>query len=75
VGAAQAWTAALWRRLETLLVAEMGAVCAKVYTLERVLRLKNDGATGVNFLDEALSVSTVWLGEGGGRSKRERERG
>ncbi|PWN97070.1 hypothetical protein FA09DRAFT_346405 [Tilletiopsis washingtonensis] len=56
VGAAQAWTAALWRRLETLLVAEMGAVCAKVYTLERVLRLKNDGATGVNFLDEALSV-------------------
>ncbi|EPQ25842.1 uncharacterized protein PFL1_06517 [Pseudozyma flocculosa PF-1] len=50
------WTAALFRRLETLIVVEMGAVCSKVYTLERVLRLKMDAQTGVNFLDEALQV-------------------
>lgn len=35
----------------------MGAVCSKVYTLERVLKFKGDSATGVNFLEQALSVS------------------
>ncbi|PWN54207.1 hypothetical protein IE53DRAFT_391434 [Violaceomyces palustris] len=60
------WTNALWRRLETLITGEMGAVCSKVYTLERVLRVKNDPETGVNFLDASLEAleekpsSTFW---------------
>lgn len=34
----------------------MGAVCSKVYTLERVLEIKKDGNTGRSFLDESLKV-------------------
>ncbi|KAN0065089.1 hypothetical protein ACQY0O_001585 [Thecaphora frezii] len=56
VAASSQWSAALFRRLETLVVTEMGAVCSKVYTLEKVLRLKTDPDSGVNFLDEALRV-------------------
>jgi hypothetical protein len=52
----QKWNAALWSRLETLIVGEMGAVCSKVYTLERVLSLKTDRMTGTNYLEEAMSV-------------------
>ncbi len=57
----------LWRRLESLLVVEMGAVCSKVYLLEKVLKLKTDSETGVNFLAAALEVLgdkpsyTFWL--------------
>jgi hypothetical protein len=52
----QRWNSALWMRLETLVVGEMGAVCSKVYTLEKVLSLKSDRLTGINYLDEAMSV-------------------
>ncbi|UZJ52190.1 hypothetical protein CBS101457_001510 [Exobasidium rhododendri] len=52
----QKWSTALWMRLETLIVGEMGAVCSKVYTLEKVLSLKSDRLTGINYLDEAMSV-------------------
>lgn len=52
----QRWSTALWTRLETLVVGEMGAVCSKVYTLERVLSLKSDRMTGTNYLDEAMSI-------------------
>lgn len=50
------WTSAFWKRLETMIVLEMGAVCSKVYTLEKVLRLKTDSESGVNFLQVALQV-------------------
>lgn len=59
------WTAALWARLETL-IEELAGCCIKVYTLERVLRLKKDPATQSTFLEEALKVlenkptSTFW---------------
>jgi hypothetical protein len=52
----QKWNTALWMRLETLIVGEMGAVCSKVYTLEKVLSLKSDRMTGTNYLDDAMSV-------------------
>ncbi|SPO45707.1 uncharacterized protein PSANT_03393 [Moesziomyces antarcticus] len=52
----QAWSDALWKRLESLIVVEMGAVCSKVYLLEKVLKLKTDAETGVNFLAAALDV-------------------
>lgn len=49
------WAAALWTKLETL-VAELGGVCVKVYTLERVLGRKRDAQTQLSFLDESLTV-------------------
>ncbi|KAJ9479712.1 Conserved oligomeric Golgi complex subunit 5 [Pseudozyma hubeiensis] len=52
----QKFSDAIWTRLESLIVTEMGAVCSKVYLLEKVLKLKNDGETGVNFLAAALEV-------------------
>ncbi|PWN33882.1 uncharacterized protein FA14DRAFT_161516 [Meira miltonrushii] len=52
----QRWTNAIWTRLETLIIGEMGAVCSKVYTLERVLSLKNDTSAGVNYLEKAMKV-------------------
>lgn len=51
----QKWTAALWHRLE-ILVGELGAVCSKVYTLERVLSFKHDPATNSSYLDLSLCV-------------------
>ncbi|SPO26437.1 uncharacterized protein UTRI_04026 [Ustilago trichophora] len=63
----QVWADALWKRLESLIVVEMGAVCSKVYLLEKVLKLKSDSETGVNFLSAALEVLgdkpsyTFWL--------------
>lgn len=53
---AQRWSNALWSRFETLIVSEMGAVCSKVYTLERVLSLKTDKVSGRNYLDDAMRV-------------------
>lgn len=53
---AQRWSKVLWARFETLIVNEMGAVCSKVYTLERVLSLKTDKASGRNYLDDAMQI-------------------
>ncbi|CAL1706796.1 unnamed protein product [Somion occarium] len=49
------WTAALWSSLESL-VEEMADCCVKVYTLEKVLKVKKDPVTQVLFLDEAMKV-------------------
>uniref|UniRef100_V5E491 Conserved oligomeric Golgi complex subunit 5 helical domain-containing protein n=2 Tax=Kalmanozyma brasiliensis (strain GHG001) TaxID=1365824 RepID=V5E491_KALBG len=63
----QVWSEAVWKKLESLIVTEMGAVCSKVYLLEKVLKLKSDGETGVNFLGAALEVlgdkpsHTFWM--------------
>ncbi|OAX39111.1 hypothetical protein K503DRAFT_690302 [Rhizopogon vinicolor AM-OR11-026] len=59
------WTAALWARIETL-IEEMATCCIKVYTLEKVLKLKKDPVTQRSFLDDVLQVlenkpsSTFW---------------
>lgn len=63
----QLWADAIWKRLESLIVTEMGAVCSKVYLLEKVLKLKSDEDSGVNFLESAMEVledkpsKTFWL--------------
>ncbi|KAL8280428.1 hypothetical protein RQP46_007076 [Phenoliferia psychrophenolica] len=49
------WTSAMWQRLETL-ISDLGAICIKVYTLEKVLKLKKDAITQASFLDEAMTV-------------------
>ena len=49
------WSSALWARLEKL-IEELAGCCVKIYTLERVLRLKKDPATQMTFLDEAMKV-------------------
>lgn len=49
------WTAAFWLRVETL-VGELTSACVKVYTLERVLRMKKDNLTQTSFLDEAMAT-------------------
>ncbi|EGO25368.1 hypothetical protein SERLADRAFT_448348 [Serpula lacrymans var. lacrymans S7.9] len=49
------WTAALWSRLDTL-IEELTSCCIKVYTLERVLKLKKDAASQTVFLDEAMEM-------------------
>ncbi|GAA5999182.1 uncharacterized protein JCM10292_001650 [Rhodotorula paludigena] len=49
------WIAAFWARLEDL-VSDLGSICIKVYTLEKVLKLKKDQATQASFLDEAMTV-------------------
>ena len=51
------WTAALWGSLESL-IEEMADCCIKVYTLEKVLKIKRDPVTDVVFLDEAMKVCT-----------------
>ncbi|GAA5937757.1 uncharacterized protein JCM15063_002108 [Sporobolomyces koalae] len=49
------WTSTMWNRLEHL-VNDMGNICIKVYTLEKVLTLKKDQMTQTSFLDEAMTV-------------------
>ncbi|KAJ7128889.1 Golgi transport complex subunit 5-domain-containing protein [Mycena crocata] len=49
------WTAALWARLENM-VEEMADCCIKVYTLEKVLKMKRDTTSQVMFLDEAMKL-------------------
>ncbi|KAI0940406.1 hypothetical protein AcW1_003608 [Taiwanofungus camphoratus] len=49
------WTAALWNSLESL-IEEMADCCIKVYTLEKVLKLKRDTISQTVFLDEAMKV-------------------
>ncbi|KAJ3759655.1 Golgi transport complex subunit 5-domain-containing protein [Lentinula raphanica] len=49
------WTAALWVRLETM-AEEMAECCTKVYTLEKVLKLKRDTVSQTIFLDAVMTV-------------------
>ncbi|KAH9961505.1 Golgi transport complex subunit 5-domain-containing protein [Russula dissimulans] len=49
------WGQALWSRL-TALVEDMAGACVKVYTLEKVLKLKKDPISQIVFLDEAMKV-------------------
>ncbi|GAA5826357.1 hypothetical protein JCM5353_004728 [Sporobolomyces roseus] len=51
----QLWNSTMWNRLENL-IDDMGNICIKVYTLEKVLRLKKDQTTQTSFLDEAMAV-------------------
>ncbi|KAH9991771.1 Golgi transport complex subunit 5-domain-containing protein [Russula vinacea] len=49
------WGHALWARL-TALIEDMAGACVKVYTLEKVLKLKKDPISQIVFLDEAMKV-------------------
>ncbi|ESK92953.1 conserved oligomeric golgi complex subunit 5-like [Moniliophthora roreri MCA 2997] len=49
------WTAALWTRLEKM-IEDMADCCVKVYTLEKVLKLKKDTVSQIVFLDEAMKL-------------------
>ncbi|GEM10348.1 componentof oligomeric golgi complex 5 [Rhodotorula toruloides] len=49
------WAAAFWARLESL-ITDLGSICIKAYTLEKVLKLKKDQTTQASFLDEAMAV-------------------
>ncbi|KAI9437572.1 Golgi transport complex subunit 5-domain-containing protein [Lactarius indigo] len=59
------WANALWNRLASL-IEDMAGACVKVYTLEKVLKLKKDPVSQIVFLDEAMKVlenkpsSTFW---------------
>jgi hypothetical protein len=72
------WTAALWARLESL-IEEMAACCIKVYTLEKVLKLKKDPITQRSFLDDIMKVlenkpsSTFWTSLGRSLEKYARD--
>ncbi|KAF5389498.1 hypothetical protein D9757_004352 [Collybiopsis confluens] len=49
------WATALWSRLEKM-TEEMADCCIKVYTLEKVLKLKRDPISQTLFLDEVMAV-------------------
>ncbi|KAI8992858.1 Golgi transport complex subunit 5-domain-containing protein [Trametes punicea] len=72
------WTAALWGSLESL-IEEMADCCIKVYTLEKVLKIKRDPVTDVVFLDEAMKVlenrpsTTFWASLGRSLEKQARD--
>ncbi|KIM91987.1 hypothetical protein PILCRDRAFT_809983 [Piloderma croceum F 1598] len=72
------WTAALWARLENL-IEEMAGCCIKVYTLEKVLKMKTDTVSGINFLDEAMKLlenkpsTTFWSSLGRSLEKHLRD--
>ncbi|KAI0267074.1 Golgi transport complex subunit 5-domain-containing protein [Gloeopeniophorella convolvens] len=72
------WTSALWSRLTTL-IEDMAGACIKVYTLERVLKLKKDPVSQIVFLDEAMKVleskpsTTFWAALGRSLEKQTRE--
>lgn len=63
------FTALIWGSLESL-IDEMTVCCIKVYTLEKVLKLKKDPGTGIMFLDEAMKLlennptATFWTSLG-----------
>ncbi|KAI0365669.1 hypothetical protein BV20DRAFT_1099473, partial [Pilatotrama ljubarskyi] len=75
---ASQWTAALWGSLESL-IEEMADCCVKVYTLEKVLKVKRDPVTDVVFLDEAMKVlenkpsTTFWASLGRSLEKQARD--
>ncbi|KAJ7497111.1 Golgi transport complex subunit 5-domain-containing protein [Mycena latifolia] len=72
------WTAALWARLENM-VEEMADCCVKVYTLEKVLKMKPDTISQVVFLDEAMKLlenkpsATFWTSLGKSLEKHTRD--
>ncbi|KAJ7874696.1 Golgi transport complex subunit 5-domain-containing protein [Mycena olivaceomarginata] len=72
------WTAALWNRLENM-VEEMADCCVKVYTLEKVLKMKRDTISQVVFLDEAMKLLenkpsvTFWTSLGKSLEKHTRD--
>ena len=72
------WTTALWGSLESL-IEEMADCCVKVYTLEKVLKIKRDPVTDVVFLDEAMKVlenrpsTTFWASLGRSLEKNARD--
>ncbi|KAJ7039234.1 Golgi transport complex subunit 5-domain-containing protein [Mycena alexandri] len=72
------WTAALWARLENM-VDEMADCCIKVYTLEKVLKMKRDTVSQVIFLDEAMKLlenkpsATFWTALGKSLEKNTRD--
>lgn len=49
------WANALWNRL-SFLIEDMAGACVKVYTLEKVLKMKKDPVSQIVFLDEAMKV-------------------
>ncbi|KAK4685489.1 conserved oligomeric Golgi complex subunit 5, partial [Tremellales sp. Uapishka_1] len=51
----QQWVAVLWSRLERV-IEDVANCCIKVYTLEKVLRVKKDAVTQVEFLDEVMKT-------------------
>ncbi|KAI0316244.1 Golgi transport complex subunit 5-domain-containing protein [Amylostereum chailletii] len=72
------WTNALWTRLSSL-IEDMAGACIKVYTLEKVLKLKKDPVSQVVFLDEAMKVlegkpsTTFWTALGRSLEKQSRD--
>lgn len=50
------WSLVMWSRLEGLMSA-LGTICIRVYTLEKVLKLKKDPSTQGSFFDEVMTVS------------------
>lgn len=49
------WINVLWARLGRV-VEDVANCCIKVYTLEKVLRMKRDAVTHVEFLEEVMKV-------------------
>ncbi|KAJ7072504.1 Golgi transport complex subunit 5-domain-containing protein [Mycena amicta] len=72
------WAAALWARLESM-IDDMADCCVKVYTLEKVLKLKRDTVSQVIFLDEAMKLlenkpsATFWTALGKSLEKTARD--
>ncbi|KAG5646264.1 hypothetical protein DXG03_003860 [Asterophora parasitica] len=72
------FTAALWARLEVM-SEDMADCCIKVYTLEKVLKMKKDTVTQALFLDEAMKVlenkpsATFWTSLGRSLEKHARD--
>ncbi|KAF7315340.1 ACT domain-containing protein [Mycena indigotica] len=72
------WAAALWTRLESM-IDDMADCCVKVYTLEKVLKLKRDTVSQAVFLDEAMKLlenkpsATFWTALGKSLEKTARD--
>ncbi|KAG6832503.1 hypothetical protein H0H87_001428 [Tephrocybe sp. NHM501043] len=72
------FTATLWSRLEVM-IEDMADCCIKVYTLEKVLKLKKDTVTQALFLDEAMKLlenkpsATFWTSLGRSLEKHARD--
>jgi hypothetical protein len=45
----------LWKRLDRV-IEDVANCCIKVYTLEKVLKIKRDSVTQVDFLDEVMKT-------------------
>lgn len=52
------WVSILWKRLERV-IDDVANCCIKVYTLEKVLRIKRDTLTQVEFFDEVMKASLM----------------